>query len=379
MSQHYKMTEEPAGIQPDADMNDSDPDNKLAESMFGREICGSEGEMLALYDERELISHETDGNGEPYIGMEFESEEAAMAFYDAYAKRVGFIIRVGNCHRSSQDGSLISRRFLCNKEGFRVNNRKLKRLEVRKPRELTREGCKAMIMVRKEKSGKWVVTKLETVHSHPLGIPAGKGRRGTVQARPQANIRSDTYQKENYDRRSTSTNRSAAPPSTTSVHVTALDGIVNVNSLFTIAVFVGLSLSSPGQRSLENRSSCDPGVDAAKHLLLFEVVSFSFFLFSSLVAQGLKLAINLKNSTVDDDVRALINKNVLRFGMLASAVGSVMGCLFLLLSMVNMIEIRLGTMSCGSRPAVHAVAALVVLVSSALLVYITIAVYAFLQ
>ncbi|XP_058196679.1 putative protein FAR1-RELATED SEQUENCE 10 isoform X2 [Rhododendron vialii] len=185
MSQHFKMTEEPAGIQPDADMNDSDADNKMAESMFGREICGSEGEMLALYDERELIIHETDGNGEPYIGMEFESEEAAMAFYDAYAKRMGFIIRVGNCHRSSHDGSLISRRFLCNKEGFRVNNRKLKRLEVRKPRELTREGCKAMIMVRKEKSEKWVVTKLETVHSHPLGIPAGKGRRGTVQARPQ--------------------------------------------------------------------------------------------------------------------------------------------------------------------------------------------------
>lgn len=179
MSQHYKITAEPIGIQTDADMDNYDVDNKMIE----REIC--EGEMLALYDERELIVHETDGNEEPFIGMEFESEEAAMAFYDAYAKRVGFIIRIGNCHRSSHDGSVISRRFLCNKEGFRLNNRKIKRLEVRKPRELTREGCKAMIMVRKEKSGKWVVTKLETVHSHPLGIPAGKGHRGTTQARPQ--------------------------------------------------------------------------------------------------------------------------------------------------------------------------------------------------
>ncbi|XP_058196693.1 uncharacterized protein LOC131312751 [Rhododendron vialii] len=191
---------------------------------------------------------------------------------------------------------------------------------------------------------------------------------------------SDTYQKENFDRRSTSANRSAAPPSTTSVHVSALDGIVNVNSLFTIAVFVGLSLASRDQHSLENPSACDAGVDAAKHLLLFEVVSFSFFLFSSLVAQGLKLAINLKNSTdVDEAFWAHINIKVLRFGMLASAVGSVMGCLFLMLSMVNMIEIRLGTMACGSRSAVHAVAALVVLVSSGLLVYITISVYAFLH
>ncbi|XP_058196695.1 uncharacterized protein LOC131312752 isoform X2 [Rhododendron vialii] len=182
---------------------------------------------------------------------------------------------------------------------------------------------------------------------------------------------------EYYDRRSTSTPR--PPPSTTSVHVTALDGIVNVNSLFTIAVFVGLSLASPGQHSLET-SACDAGVTAAKHLLVFEVVSFSFFLFSSLVAQGLKLAINLKNSTdVDEAFRAHINSRVLRSGMLASAVGSVMGCIFLMLSMVNVIQIRLGTLACGSRSTVHAVVALVVLVSSALLVYISTAVYAFLQ
>ncbi|KAJ7009139.1 hypothetical protein NC653_007699 [Populus alba x Populus x berolinensis] len=66
--------------------------------------------------------------------------------------------------------------------------------------------------------------------------------------------------------------------STTSVHVTALDGIVNVNSLFTVAVFVG--------------------IDMAKNLLVFEVVSFSFFLFSSLVAQGLKLGLEVRDDGV---------------------------------------------------------------------------------
>lgn len=65
--------------------------------------------------------------------------------------------------------------------------------------------------------------------------------------------------------------------------------------------------------------------------------------------------------------------------MLASAVGSVMGCLFLMLSMVSVIEIRLGMLSCGSKPAVRSVAALVVLVTSALVVYISTAVYAFLH
>ncbi|XP_010934226.1 uncharacterized protein [Elaeis guineensis] len=166
--------------------------------------------------------------------------------------------------------------------------------------------------------------------------------------------------------------------STTSVHVTALDGLVNVNSLFTIAVFVGLSLTSPGQRSLEGKSTCDAGPDVIRNLLVFEVVSFSFFLFSSLVAQGLKLAINLINSNdVDEAFRAHINARVLRLGMLASAVGSMMGCLFLLLSMVNVIQIRLGMLSCGSSATVRAVAALVTLVSTALVVYISTVLYAF--
>ena len=33
---------------------------------------------------------------------------------------------------------------------------------------------------------------------------------------------------------------------TTSVQVTALDGLVSVNSLFTVAVFIGMSVATPG-------------------------------------------------------------------------------------------------------------------------------------
>ncbi|XP_062175754.1 uncharacterized protein LOC133880771 [Alnus glutinosa] len=176
------------------------------------------------------------------------------------------------------------------------------------------------------------------------------------------------------------TSASTSAPTTTSVHVTALDGIVNANSLFSIAVFVGLSLTTPNQQSLGNNTACNAGVDMVRKLVVFEVVSFSFFLFSSLVAQGLKLAINLLNSKdVDEAFRSHINLKVLRLGMLGSATGSVMGCLFLMLSMVNVIQIRLGLLSCGSKSAIHAVAALIILVSSALVVYISTAYYAFLH
>lgn len=165
---------------------------------------------------------------------------------------------------------------------------------------------------------------------------------------------------------------------TTTVHVTALDGLVNVNSLFTVAVFVGLSLATPGQRSLDDSGACNAGEDIVRNLLIFEVASFSSFLFSSLIAQGLKLAIMLINSKqVDDAFRAHINNKMLRLGMLASAIGSVMGCVFLMISMVNVIQIRLGVLSCGNNSTVKATISLVGLVSTALIIYISTVFYAF--
>ena len=113
-----------------------------------------------------------------------------------------------------------------------------------------------------------------------------------------------------------------------------LPPLVNVNSLFTIIILVALSLTTLGQHGLENHSSCDANIDVAKKLLVFVVVLFSFFLLSSLVAQGMKLALNLLNSKdVDKAFRAHINLRALRLDMVGSTIGSVMGCLLLILSM----------------------------------------------
>ncbi|KAG4209930.1 hypothetical protein ERO13_A02G012400v2 [Gossypium hirsutum] len=108
---------------------------------------------------------------EPYVGQEFESEASAHAFYNAYATRVGFIIRVSKLSRSRRDGSAIGRALVCNKEGFRMPD---KREKIMRHRAETRVGCRAMILVRKVSSGKWVVTKFVKEHTHPL-MP-GKGR-----------------------------------------------------------------------------------------------------------------------------------------------------------------------------------------------------------
>ncbi|PRQ55865.1 putative transcription factor FAR family [Rosa chinensis] len=47
---------------------------------------------------------------------------------------------------------------------------------VRKPRASTREGCKAMIHVKYDKSGKWVIAKFVKEHNHSLVVSPREAR-----------------------------------------------------------------------------------------------------------------------------------------------------------------------------------------------------------
>lgn len=86
-----------------------------------------------------------------------------------------------SCRRSERDGKIIARRLGCNKEGYRVNKRD-KAGAIRKPKPITREGCKAMIYLKFNKSGKWVVAKFEREHNHPLVVSPREARHTTVSA-----------------------------------------------------------------------------------------------------------------------------------------------------------------------------------------------------
>lgn len=109
---------------------------------------------------------------EPYVGMEFESEEEAKKFYTEYARRVGFYVRVMQ-RRRGIDGRTLARRLGCNKQGFSPNHKGNLGPE-KKARASAREGCNATILVKMEKSGKWVVTRFEKDHNHPLVVTANE-------------------------------------------------------------------------------------------------------------------------------------------------------------------------------------------------------------
>ncbi|OIT31791.1 PREDICTED: protein FAR1-RELATED SEQUENCE 2-like [Nicotiana attenuata] len=120
----------------------------------------------------QVSTSEADRTQEPYDGMTFDSEEAVRAYYDEYAGRAGFITRVLSSRKSERDGSIISRGLGCrgvpdNQRSGSFTNQK---------RDRRRDGCTAMILVKREKPGMWVVRKFVRDHNHPLVISPSKRR-----------------------------------------------------------------------------------------------------------------------------------------------------------------------------------------------------------
>ncbi|XVF37703.1 hypothetical protein REPUB_Repub20aG0032400 [Reevesia pubescens] len=164
----------------------SEADKNKEEYVLTTESCieGESGVSEADKDKEEKVliaesctgdesgSCELNLNQEPREGMLFESAEAAKAFYDEYARRVGFLTRIISS-RKSEDGSIIHRRLACNKEGFNQNRQKSTRVRIRK-RESKREGCMARMNVKREKPGRYVISKFVKEHNHPLLITSGK-------------------------------------------------------------------------------------------------------------------------------------------------------------------------------------------------------------
>ena len=183
------------------------------------------------------------------------------------------------------------------------------------------------------------------------------------------------------------------PSNTTSIHIMALDGIINVNSLFTLALFLGIINADPNNPTytllvnVKNSSSSSPCLApsyVAEDLIVYHVYSFSAFLFSSLTALALKQAIKTASGC---EIRPLakqsnimahhVNGVVLKVGILGCACGSVFGCVFLMLGLVNLVQIKLGMLGCYGFYTFAACLPLLFLVPLALVLYIGIVLHAF--
>ncbi|XP_061368486.1 uncharacterized protein LOC133311447 [Gastrolobium bilobum] len=173
---------------------------------------------------------------------------------------------------------------------------------------------------------------------------------------------------------------------TTNIHIMALDGIVNVNSLFTLALFLGITTTNTNNILTGSDAACVAGTSVSEGLMAFHVYSFSCFLFSSLIALALKNVINISSGVFEAEglgavhgfsLVGEVNMVALRVGTLVSAFGSVFGCGFLVMALVDLVQIKLGTLACGSYYTLAAITPMLILVPTALLIYVILVLYAF--
>ncbi|KAH1047151.1 hypothetical protein J1N35_037935 [Gossypium stocksii] len=135
----------------------------------GEQVDDVDGRLEASTVDESNV-HDYDTIQEPYVGMIFESEGAAKTFYDDYARQVGFLPRVLSSHKSECDGLLFSRGLGC--KGYHDGQTKV---ELQKQDK--QESCSAMIHLRRDKNGRWVIKKFARDHNHPLVIQLGESRR----------------------------------------------------------------------------------------------------------------------------------------------------------------------------------------------------------
>ncbi|GLU02456.1 hypothetical protein SLE2022_197060 [Rubroshorea leprosula] len=113
-------------------------------------------EYEAKNSETALVQDE-DGIAEPYVCMEFDSEDAAKTFYDACATVVGFSSKVGHLSHPKPTGTIISPEFVCGREGSKRKSS---------------DSCDAVLGIELKGQNKWVVTKFIKEHNHSLMSPS---------------------------------------------------------------------------------------------------------------------------------------------------------------------------------------------------------------
>ncbi|KAK8955074.1 Protein FAR1-RELATED SEQUENCE 5 [Platanthera zijinensis] len=105
----------------------------------------------------------------PYIGQVFDSLDDVYIFYNGYALQKGFGIRKSSTFKSHGSRDLIRKRFVCDKEGFKIISTNAS-VDIARLRD-TRIGCMEKLEARKSKEGQWIVASFMDSHNHFLDSP----------------------------------------------------------------------------------------------------------------------------------------------------------------------------------------------------------------
>nr|XP_045087276.1 protein FAR1-RELATED SEQUENCE 5-like [Aegilops tauschii subsp. strangulata] len=115
---------------------------------------------------------ECDEHLKPKVGMTFEGLEAVAKFYKAYAHQSGFGVRIGQ-QKKIENKVVRTKRFMCNREGFKSKDIKEINDPLRKRRKQTdtRCGCDAHIFVKLCGENTYKIDSWIEHHVHGLVSP----------------------------------------------------------------------------------------------------------------------------------------------------------------------------------------------------------------
>lgn len=110
-------------------------------------------------------------NSEPCKGMEFKSVEKVREFYNSFAKRMGFGVRV----RSTKPKRAV---FVCCNEGHHIVKSSINKEiqddtnQTKRKCSTSRTGCLATLVVKRGTlEGNWIICSFKNDHNHPMVSP----------------------------------------------------------------------------------------------------------------------------------------------------------------------------------------------------------------
>ncbi|XP_077251959.1 protein FAR1-RELATED SEQUENCE 5-like [Tasmannia lanceolata] len=106
----------------------------------------------------------------PFVGQAFDRWESAYEFYNAYGLATGFGVRKWSTSSSMKTNVVISRTFVCDREGVKRDKGKIDNVKEMRDRRAVRVNCKARMII-KLRNEKWVVSTFEDLYSHELTSP----------------------------------------------------------------------------------------------------------------------------------------------------------------------------------------------------------------
>jgi len=109
------------------------------------------------------------------VSKMFANEDEGYQFCNAYALGKGFSVRKSYVEWNSDHTEITLRRYVCSRQGYREEKYVKKEIKKRRPRDITRVGCHAKLVIALDRnSGQWYVKNFIDEHNHPLA-PADLG------------------------------------------------------------------------------------------------------------------------------------------------------------------------------------------------------------